>query len=114
MPHKPEIITADTPPMFVPLIELENLVLSTWYINVLAVLPGVRDLGLGTRLLNIAEVTATNLGKRGMSLIVADGNTGAQRLYERKGYAKLARRPIVKGNWKTESENWVLMTKDLI
>ena len=36
--------TDDLPPMFVPLQELENLVCSTWYVNVLAAYPDHRKL----------------------------------------------------------------------
>ena len=39
--------------MFVPLQELENLAPGTWYVNVLAVHPPFRGLGLGTKLLGL-------------------------------------------------------------
>ena len=42
----PEPVPADTPPMFRPLQELENLAPGTWYVNVLAVLPAFRNRGL--------------------------------------------------------------------
>ena len=79
-------IGSDMPPMFVPLQELENLALSTWYVNVLAVLPQARNKKLGSRLLELADETGRALGLRGMSVIVSDTNAGAQRLYERHGY----------------------------
>jgi ribosomal protein S18 acetylase RimI-like enzyme len=63
--------------------ELENLAPRTWYVNVLAVLPQFRGMGLGTKLLTFADETGRALGKRGMGVIVSDANFGARRLYER-------------------------------
>jgi ribosomal protein S18 acetylase RimI-like enzyme len=111
IPDKPEPIPDDMPAMFAPLQELENLASGTWYINVLAVRPQFRRQGLGTKLLGLAEETAQNLGKRGMSVIVSDANLGAHRLYERLGYDERARRPMVKENWENEGRSWVLLTK---
>jgi ribosomal protein S18 acetylase RimI-like enzyme len=99
--------------MFVPLQELENLVPGTWYVNVLAVLPEYRSAGLGTMLLSLADDTGRKLGKRGMSVIVSDANTGARRLYERVGYRGGSRRGMVKENWINEGREWVLLTKML-
>ena len=97
--------------MFVPLQELENLAPDTWYVNVLAVLPEYRRLGLGTRLLDLANETGKTCRKRGMSIIVADANTGARRLYERCGYRERARRAMVKESWEAEGQEWVLLVQ---
>jgi ribosomal protein S18 acetylase RimI-like enzyme len=113
IPDLPEPIGDDMPAMFVPLQELENLAPGTWYVNVLAVRPHFRGLGLGTRLLAFADETGRALGKRGMSIIVSDANRGARRLYERCGYRELASRPMVKENWQNEGRNWVVLTKKL-
>jgi ribosomal protein S18 acetylase RimI-like enzyme len=110
IPDHPEPIARDMPAMFVPLQELENIAPGTWYVNVLAVRPQFRRLGLGTRLLRLADETARSLGKRGLSVIVSDANLGARRLYERCGYARRAERPMVKDGWENEGRNWVLMT----
>ncbi len=109
----PEPIADDMPAMFVPLQELENLVPGTWYVNVLAVRPQFRGHGLGTQLLDLADETAQSLGKRGLSVIVSDANTGARRLYERCGYSQSATRPMVKEGWKNDGTLWVLLTKSL-
>ena len=101
----------DMPPMFVPLQELENLAPATWYVNVLAVQPRFRGLGLGTTLLAFAEEIGRTRGRNGLSIIVSDGNTGARRLYERCGYRLAATRPMVKESWQSEGQNWVLLTK---
>jgi ribosomal protein S18 acetylase RimI-like enzyme len=112
-PDEPVRIGDDMPAMFVPLQELENLAPGTWYVNVLAVRPQFRGLGLGTKLLTFADETGRALQKRGMSVIVSDANIGARRLYERCGYREAASRPIVKEDWQNEGRNWVLLTKAL-
>lgn len=113
VPDQPEPIPPDLPAMFVPLQELENLAPSTWYVNVLAVLPQHRGKGLGTTLLALADDTGRKLGKRGMSVIVSDANMGARRLYERCGYSESARRGMVKDGWTNPGREWVLLTKAL-
>ena len=111
---EPEAIDADsTPPMFVPLRELENLAPGTWYVNSVAVFPEARGLGLGSALMRCAERTASDLGLRGISLIVSDANDGARRLYERLGYRETGSRPMVKEQWQNAGENWVLMIRGL-
>lgn len=102
---------AQMPPMFVPLQELENLAPGTWYVNVLATYPEYRGQGYGTRLLSIAEHLAAAAGSSGLSIIVADANAGARRLYERCGYREIATRPMVKERWQNPGTNWVLMVK---
>ncbi len=103
----------DLPPMFVPLQELEDLVPGTWYVNILASYPEHRGKGYGRALLGIAEQLAALSLRRGLSIIVSDGNTGARRLYERSGYVEIAARPMVKDGWETSSQNWVLLRKPL-
>lgn len=113
LPDLPADIGADTPAMFVPLQELENLACGSWYINVLALYPQHRGQGLGGRFLAAAEALAHNDGRRRMSIIVFDANRGARRLYERHGYRETARRPIVKEDWPCDSRESVLLVKDL-
>jgi ribosomal protein S18 acetylase RimI-like enzyme len=109
---QPEAIDIEnTPPMFVPLLELENLATGTWYVNAVAVFPEARGLGVGSQLMRLAETSATELGLRGTSLIVADANRGARRLYEHLGYDEIAMRPMVKEQWQSSAENWVLMMR---
>ena len=112
VPDEPDAIDIEsTPPMFVPLLELENLAAGTWYVNAVAAYPDARGLGVGSKLMQWAEVRASELGLQGVSLIVSDANPGARRLYERLGYAEVARRPMVTEHWETEGRNWVLMIK---
>ena len=112
LPDRPEPIDlAQTPPMFVPLQELENLAPGTWYVNVLATYPGHRGRGHGTRLLGLAEELAAAAGSRGLSIIVSDANAGARRLYGRCGYRLAAERAMVKDGWASAGVDWLLLLK---
>jgi ribosomal protein S18 acetylase RimI-like enzyme len=114
LPDEPEPIDDSMPAMFVPLQQLENLAPGTWYVNGLASFPQWRNRGFGTTLLKHAETLASSVGvKNGMSVIVADNNAGARRLYERVGYRQIADRPMVKERWESPGSRWVLLTKGL-
>ncbi len=113
IPSRIEPIPDDLPAIFKPLQELENLAPSTWYVNVLATLPDHRGKGYGSKLLELAEQISGNEGLDSMSLIVADNNPNARRLYERHGYMQKASRTLVKEDWKTDAKNWILMIKKL-
>ncbi len=102
----PEQPDADTPPVFVPLMELETLAPRTRYINAVAVLPEARRHGVAQALM-----AAPAPGPRGTSLIVTDTNAAARALYARLGFVEAARRPVVAGSWQTPARDWVLMTR---
>jgi ribosomal protein S18 acetylase RimI-like enzyme len=110
----PEPLPAKLPPIVVPLQELEDLVPGTWYVNVLAAYPEHRGKGYGAALLGLADGLARATRRRAMSIIVADSNTGARRLYERCGYREVARRRMVKDGWQHPGSEYVLLTKRLI
>ncbi len=109
----PAMDYSEMPPMFVPLQQLEDMVPGTWYINAIATREGQRGKGYANELLALAEEMAASLGKRGLSLILADTNEGAGKLYARLGYRKVAQRGMVKEHWAHPGKNWVLMVKDL-
>jgi ribosomal protein S18 acetylase RimI-like enzyme len=112
LPDEPEPFDpASMPAMFVGLQELENLAPKTWYVNVVAAYPAHRGKGLGTKLLGLAEDLARETRRDGLSIIVADANVGARRLYERSGYSEIARRAAVKENWDGAANEWVLLVK---
>jgi ribosomal protein S18 acetylase RimI-like enzyme len=94
-----------------PLIELEAEAPGTWYVNALAAFPEYRGKGLGTRLLSEAEKSARKTRAALLSIIVAEQNEGAKRLYERTGYRAVARRPVVAFPGFAHTGNWLLMTK---
>lgn len=101
------------PPVFRPLVELEALAPHALYVNVLATLPEARGRGFGTMLLDHAERMARDAGKPRLSLIVADSNAAARRLYGRVGYREVAARPMVKNGWTGPGAEWLLMVKEL-
>lgn len=103
----------EMPAMFVPLLQLENEVPGTWYVNVLATYPDYRGRGYGSQLLEIAEQKAAASGRHGLSVIVSDANSGARRLYEKHGYHEYAQRPMIKNNWINAGVNWILLTRNL-
>lgn len=104
---------AGMPPMFVPLQQLEDMAPGTWYVNVLATREEHRGRGYARELLELAEAFARAHSKRGTSLIVADANAGARRLYARMRYGEVARRPIVKEQWDYPGRDRVLLVKPL-
>jgi ribosomal protein S18 acetylase RimI-like enzyme len=108
-----ESIGEDFPELIRPLQELENQALESWYVNVLACYPEYRGKGHGSRLLRLAEQIAQDENLKRMSVIVASNNSGAKRLYERHGYEEAAKLPCIRGDWKTETEHWVLLLKSL-
>ena len=96
-----------------PLQELEDLAPGTWYLNGIAALPGCRGKGHGGRLMTLAEDLARQAGCSAISLVVAGTNTGALRLYQRRGYRQAASRHIVTESWDHPEGDWQLMIKDL-
>ncbi len=109
----PGPIDPDTPAIFVPLLELEALAPGSWYLNVLATYAPFRGKGCGSALLAFAEDVARGVGRGAISLIAADTHLDALRLYGAKGYREIARRPIVKGDWQVNAEDWILLAKTL-
>ncbi len=110
---EPAPIDPDTPAVFVPLMELEALAPGSWYLNVLATYDGFRGKGCGSALLAHAEGVARGLGRGTISLIAANTHQEALRLYAAKGYREVARRPVVKGDWAVDAQEWILFIKTL-
>jgi ribosomal protein S18 acetylase RimI-like enzyme len=103
---------AETPPVIVPLEELERLVPGTWYLAVVAAYPEFRGRGFGSMLIEHASGLAAKAHCTGVSLIVADTNPGARRLYERSGYVERARCAAVKQGWDGAVREWILMVRE--
>lgn len=108
-----EPIDPDTPPIFVPLLQLEALAPGSWYLNVLATYPAFRGRGCGSALLSQAEAATRLAGRQTISLIAADTHHEALRLYAAKGFAEIARRPVVKDDWPVEASEWILFTRSV-
>lgn len=110
---EPAPIAPDTPAIFVPLLELEALAPGSWYLNVLATYEPYRGRGCGRALLAHAEKVARDAECRSISLIAADTHHDALRLYAARGYGAIARRAVVKEDWRVDATEWVLFTKPL-
>jgi ribosomal protein S18 acetylase RimI-like enzyme len=65
------------------------------YIAAIAVQPGSRNQGIGTRFLAAARERARNGGLRELSLLCFANNTGARRFYDRQGFIVVDWRPVV-------------------
>jgi ribosomal protein S18 acetylase RimI-like enzyme len=110
---EPDPITPETPPLIVPLNELENLVCGSWYVNILAVKPDWQRRGIGRLLLDAAERRARQHGRGLLSIIVADANRPARGLYAAHGFGTMAARRMSKQGWNGPGETWLLLTKTL-
>jgi GNAT superfamily N-acetyltransferase len=97
------------PAMLRPMQVLKNRALGAHYVNILAVLPPFRRRGVARVLLG--EATRLAEGAVGLCLVVADGNVRARRLYENSGFRAVAEEAMVKGDWRSDSETWLLMLK---
>jgi len=107
-PEVPEELEIEVSPLFEPMMVLEREAFATGYVYILETIAKARGQGIGSSLLTFAE---RYQGPRGKSLIVADNNTGARKLYERNGYEVRTWKPMVTNGWESEGENWLLMIK---
>ena len=69
----------------------------------------LQGLGLGTRLIEVAEGRIRARGHRFAYLSVEDGNTTARRLYERLGYSEVGRE---RASWEAEDGQGNLYTHE--
>jgi len=96
-----------------PIEELEAEANGTWFISMLGVHLKWRGHGVGSQLLDVAEVKRGETKARGLALIVEDDNDGARRLYERRGYSVRTTRPMVRfPGGGPAGRDWLLMVKD--
>jgi len=78
-----------------PLIELEQCVPGSYYINMIATYPGFRGKSIGTRLMGTVSESALEAGCKLISVEVFEQNQGALKLYQRLGYEITERRRVV-------------------
>jgi len=79
-------------PILKPYEELE--IVGSFYICALALFPGFRGRGVGTKMLSIAREQAHQRGFGTLSLLVFEQNEGALRLYERNGFEVAGRAQV--------------------
>ena len=86
---------ADFPEFVRPIIELEQCVPESFYINMLATYPRFRSRGIGSALMAQAPPLARAAGCDLISIGVFATNSGALKLYRRLGYELIESRPMV-------------------
>jgi ribosomal protein S18 acetylase RimI-like enzyme len=96
-----------------PLVELEQCVPGSYYINMLAVYPQYRNRSIGTGLMSLVDTLARQSGCTLSSIEVFEENRGALRLYRRLGYSPVERRPVVPHESHPHSGDIVLLTRDV-
>ncbi len=105
----PEEVEND--PVLAPYSKLEED--NSYYVCGVALFPEYRGLGIGSRLMAIAERQAEEKGYAKLSLIVFEQNAAAKSLYERIGYAEVAREAIVPHPLIHYTGDAVLMVKNI-
>ena len=106
-------VPKDAMSFLVPILELEYEAVGTWFVSMLGVHIRWRSKGVGSALLDVAEIKRAQSHARGVSLIVEDTNTDARRLYDRRGFAVRDQRPMGRyPDGTAPGKNWLLMVKD--
>jgi ribosomal protein S18 acetylase RimI-like enzyme len=96
LPDEENAEDLDELPEFIrPMVELEQCVPSSFYINMLATFPQYRNMSIGTKLMGIVDRLASDADCSISSLEVFDQNEGALRLYQRLGYEIAEKRRVV-------------------
>jgi ribosomal protein S18 acetylase RimI-like enzyme len=90
-----------------PIEELEAEANGLWFISMLGVHVKWRSKGVGSALLAVADIKRADTAAAGVALIVEDGNAGARKLYERRGYTASTSKPMV-----GRDGDWLLMVKE--
>jgi ribosomal protein S18 acetylase RimI-like enzyme len=111
LPDSLQPIGAGSSAITAPWQELRNHACGNWHVVALAAYPEHRGRGLGSELLGIADRLRQASGANGISLLVADTNTAARRLYERFNFRQVASRPMAKGNWTNPGKEWLLLIR---
>ncbi len=94
-----------------PLVELEQCVPASFYVNMIATFPEYRNRSIGTQLMNIVDDLAKKAGCTLSSIEVFDQNEGALRLYQRLGYTIRDKRPVVPHECHPYNGQIVLLTR---
>ena len=85
----------DLPEFIRPLIELEQCVPDSFYVNMLATYPKYRNKGIGKKLMEIVGKLAVEACCTTISVEVFEQNEGALRLYQHLGYQVIEQRHVV-------------------
>lgn len=99
------------PELVRPLVELEQCVPGSFYINMIATLPESRNMGIGSALMNIANNLALEEGCDLLSIEVFEQNEEALRLYLKHGYEITESRPVIPHQCHPYDSNVLLLTR---
>jgi len=94
-----------------PLIELEQCVPNSFYINMLATYPKFRGKGIGKALMELTSILAVEAGSTTISIEVFEQNAGALRLYKHLGYQVADHRKVIPHESHPYEGKIVLLTK---
>lgn len=95
------------------LFELDQFLVGTYYVNMIAVFPNHRRSGAGRALMLEAERLARQSGLRAISLTTFEADAGLIAFYSKLGFTSRERRPISPHPLFEFSGNWALMIRDL-
>jgi ribosomal protein S18 acetylase RimI-like enzyme len=101
-------IEADRPALK-PVIDLQKMVVGSWFVGTLGVYSHLRGIGIGRRLLMDQIERAENAP---VSLITAGYNEAALSLYKKNGFSEAARTNAVAFFENGRKHEWVLLTRD--
>lgn len=115
LPNASEDDNLDDYPEFIrPLIELEQYVPGSFYINMLATYPKYRNKHVGTTLMSIVNKLAESANCKIISVEVFEQNQGAFRLYQRLGYNVVQQRDVVPHACHPYTGKILLLTKETV
>jgi len=99
-------------PQFIrPLVELEQCVPESFYVNMLACYPQFRGKGIGSALMSIVDQLAQDAGCHISSVEVFEQNEGALKLYQRLGYNIAESRQVIPHSCHPYTGEIFLLTK---
>lgn len=102
----------DFPEFIRPVIELEQCVPGSFYINMLATYPKYRNISVGTSLMKIVDDLAEQASSDFISVQVFEQNARAVRLYKRLGYEIVETRPVVEHESHPYNTNVLLLIRE--
>jgi ribosomal protein S18 acetylase RimI-like enzyme len=104
----------ELPELIRPLVELEQCVPGTYYINMVATFPEHRNMGIGSKLMFVVDQLAKKTGCDILSVEVFEQNAGALRLYQRQGFEIIESRPVVPHSCYPYDTNILLLTRHVL
>ena len=112
-PDERQAVPDDIWPPLKPIQQLEEQANGRWFISMLGVHKTWRGRGVGSMLLDQAEILAATTQAKGQALIVEDANAGARKLYESRGFSVTTSRPMVPvPGTPQQGSDWLLMVKE--